>query len=423
MAAPDVAAVASANSTTNDVVVAVPAGTTNGDLLIAVNASDWSSFANNDVPAAFKTGTGGITLGTSDYDAGTDGFHMALGARIANSEPANYTFPVGPASGNVAAILRITGHDSTPVIAQVAPSTTGSGAQAPSIVPNGSDDLLLTFHGAETTSGGSRTWTPPTGMTEVVDRQEDIWTFLLVAKLQNPSNPSGIKTATPSSGIDNGVGCTISIKAAAAGGTNLVIQDATHAQVADNITIVQQHALTVQETRHIHTADGILLTQNHLLIVQKPVHAQTADNLTLSDIINLAVQKAIHAQNADNLNLPQIHNIAIHKAFLQTAADIVNFSGEEGEPVTVADVQVEKLQTLTASTGSISDLMHKYYGGLSGLAPVAAFSVSDHQRVYWETQTGLSGRSLADLERAFYDVQLVPSGSLADREYVYWSGL
>jgi hypothetical protein len=401
MAAPTVASVASNDGDSVDIVVSVPAGTANGDLLIAISASDWGTFAGNDVPAAFKTGTGGITLGTSDYDAGSNAVHIALGARIASSEPANYTFP-HDSSALVSAIVRITGHDSTPVIAQVAPRTTGTGKEAPSIVPNGSDDLLLCIFAGEHNGSGAITWTPPSGMTEHVDRQSTIWTSLLVASLQSPSNPSGVKTATPSITVDTGAGCAIAIKAASSG-TNLVIQDASLAISSDNIALTQVHSLVV--------ADATLGT--------------SSDNITLTQIIDLAIQKATMATRADVPSLSQVHQIVVHDAFLQTSADIVNMAGTSGGPMSVADLQAQKLPALTGKTGSVEDLLHEYYGGLSGLAPVAAFSTSDHQRAYYATQTGLNKAiySFHDLEKAFYDQLLVPSGSLADRTFVYWTGL
>lgn len=204
---------------------------------------------------------------------------------------------------------------------------------------------------------------------------------------------------------------------------NLVVNDARSTSVADNITITQVHQLNIQETRHVTVADTVFIGQNHFLIVQDTVHETKADHLSLTGLIDLAIHKAVQATRSDNIDFTQVHQLVIHKSYLRSLADIVVFLGEGGDVVSVTDVQVQKMATLTGKTGSIQDLEHAYYGSLSGLAPAGSFSVSDHQRVYWETQTGLSARSLADLEKAFYDAQLVPSGSLADRELVYWSGL
>jgi len=207
-----VATVASGNGTGN-YTVNVPASTANGDLLIAVNASDWSTLALEDVPAGFTT------LTTSRYDGGTNAVHVALGYRIASSEPANYTFAGGGGSDSAGCLLRITGHQSTPTIVQVAPTAfvAGSGATvAPTITPNGTDDLLLCFAVADgANGGGTLTWTAPSGMTEHIDVQSTTFTTLTVASLQSPSSPSGTKTFTPSAAHDKGACCTISIKSAA----------------------------------------------------------------------------------------------------------------------------------------------------------------------------------------------------------------
>lgn len=209
-----VAGSASGSGTAN-FTVSVPTGTANGDLLIAVNASDWSTLALEDVPAGFTA------LTTSRYDGGSNKVHIALGYRIASSEPASYTFAGGGGADSAGAILRITGHETTPTIAQVAPVAlvAGSGAvSAPSINPNGTDDLLLCMACTDGASGGGAiTWTAPSGMTKQIDKQSNTFTSLVVASLQSPSTPSGTKTFTPSTAHDAGGVCTVSIKSAAAG--------------------------------------------------------------------------------------------------------------------------------------------------------------------------------------------------------------
>jgi hypothetical protein len=207
---PVVASVASADNNSVSFPVSVPTGTANGDLLIGAVASDWGTDAGNAFPA------GWTKLTTSSYTAGSNAFHIAVYARVAASEPSSYTVALDSA-GDVAAILRITGWDSASgiagAVAQVAPSTTGTGRTAPSIVPFGANDLLITFHGAEKSGSAANTWTPPAGMTEDVDRQSTIWTSLEINHLANPSNPSGTKAATPSVAVDTGAACAISIAA------------------------------------------------------------------------------------------------------------------------------------------------------------------------------------------------------------------
>lgn len=224
MTAPLVAGVASNDGDSISFPVSVPAGTADLDLLIGVVSSDWGADSANAFPTPAWT-----KLTTSSYSGGTDAWHTAIYARIASSEPASYTVSLAPSSGNVAAILRITGWDSAAGIAgavkEVAPVAVVGGVTtlaAPSIVPAGGDDLLITFHGGEASGSGARTWTQPPGMSEQLDRQSTIWTSLEVSILDSPSNPSGTKTATVSATIDNGAACTISIKAVAGGAAAVV---------------------------------------------------------------------------------------------------------------------------------------------------------------------------------------------------------
>jgi hypothetical protein len=86
----------------------------------------------------------------------------------------------------------------------------------------------------------------------------------------------------------------------------LVIQNATHAQAADNISLTQHHVLVVQSALHAHAADNVALTQHHVLAIQNSSHAQTADNVTLtaySLYVTLTIQNATHVHSADNIEL------------------------------------------------------------------------------------------------------------------------
>lgn len=78
---PVVAAVASNNSNTAGYQVNVPTGTVNGDLLIGVVASDFGTFAGN------ALGTGWTELTTSEYNGGTNAFHVGLWARVRPRNP------------------------------------------------------------------------------------------------------------------------------------------------------------------------------------------------------------------------------------------------------------------------------------------------------------------------------------------------
>lgn len=134
-----------------------------------------------------------------------------------------------------------------------------------------------------------------------------------------------------------------------AGGTttSLIVQDATHAHVADGVTLTTQWMLTVAEALHGHAADNITLgvtgtanlaiadatsghtsdtvalTLNSLLAVFDAIHAHSADNLTLdtSNATALTVQDSTHAHGADNLGLTLDTWLAIVEAAHGHTAD------------------------------------------------------------------------------------------------------
>lgn len=72
--------------------------------------------------------------------------------------------------------------------------------------------------------------------------------------------------------------------------------------------------------------------------------------------------------------------------------------------------------------GTIRDLEYTYYSNLSGLTPKLLYSLADHQRTYWEAQTGVTKASLADLEMAFYASKGINFGSISDRRLAFFSG-
>lgn len=85
----------------------------------------------------------------------------------------------------------------------------------------------------------------------------------------------------------------------------LTVADATHAHLADSPTLTTDSALTVAEAYHAQAADTLGLTADNLLAVNESAHAHAADNVVLdtSNSTPLAVQETAHAHSADNLDL------------------------------------------------------------------------------------------------------------------------
>lgn len=391
--APVVANVTSANSNSAGYPVNVPPGTVNGDLLIGAVASDFGTFAGN----AF--GTGWTELTTSEYNGGTNAFHVGLWARVASSEPASYTVS-HDSSDSVAAILRITGWDSASGISgivQVAPSTTGTGTTAPSAVPGGTDSLLLTFHGAETSAGGARTWTPPSGMTELVDRQSTTWTTLEVNRLSGPSNPSGTKVATPSASVDTGAACTLIINAPSSGftGSSAVTQDdqtssaSGLAGVIGSAAVVQddqvssatgqlQHSGTAATTQddQVSAATGLAGVIGSAAASQDDQASSAAGSLTFTGTASVTQADQISAASGSTLSGVTGTAAVTQDDQTSTAAGLAGVIGT-GAPVqddqassasgaltyTGSAAVVQDDQTATASGSALS--------GISGSASVA----------------------------------------------------
>ena len=208
---PVAAGSATGHGSSTSYTVNVPAGTQDGDLLIAVSASDWETLADHAVPTGFTA------LSTSSYDGGSNSIHAAIGYRIASSEPANYTFTDGVSAGsdNAGMIIRVTGADATPVIAQVAPTaiTAGTGTvTAPSPTPDSSSDLIIVAvvtDGGD--GGGSVSWSWHASCAEINEVQSTTFTSISAAA----TDSSGTYTATASPDHNNGGAIAISIKTAA----------------------------------------------------------------------------------------------------------------------------------------------------------------------------------------------------------------
>ena len=95
-----------------------------------------------------------------------------------------------------------------------------------------------------------------------------------------------------------------------------------------------------------------------------------------------------------------------------------------------------KRQFLLDNTGLPSlkntnlDLEFAYYSALSGLTPILKYTVADHKRAYLETQTGLSKKTMAFLERTFWLNEGIQSNTMQSMAYdfyrlsntPYWTG-
>jgi len=144
---------------------------------------------------------------------------------------------------------------------------------------------------------------------------------------------------------------------AGGGGTNLTIQDATHAHSADSLTLTLGYTnLTIADATHGHTADSLALTVDGTLAIQDATHAHTADNLSLSvtGATDLTIQEATHGQSADNLALTLGYvDLLIQDATHGHTADNVTLGGLYTDLELILKI-LSNRQELNAGTGTFT---------------------------------------------------------------------
>ena len=172
-----------------------PTGVVAGDLLLGFQASDVDgSFAAMTAPA------GWLQIGLGPTGA-TLPFLKVWQKAATGSEPASYGFPDATGANGSAAIVALYGHNSTtPVSAgpTFSSSTTASTSHVAPSVTGVDGGVLLTAHVAHS-NNTTRTYTPPTGMTELADPTsgDNGWIALGVNMLALAAGgATGTKTAT-----------------------------------------------------------------------------------------------------------------------------------------------------------------------------------------------------------------------------------
>lgn len=149
---------------------------------------------------------------------------------------------------------------------------------------------------------------------------------------------------------------------AAGGSITLTINDATHGQTADGVSLTQQHQLAVQDASHAHAVDNLALTQQHELAVDDATHGHAADNLTLSTELTLSIADALHGHAVDNITLVQQHVLVVADATHGHSAD--NVVLETGTNLTIADAThahtVDNLVLTQQHVLVVADAFHQH---------------------------------------------------------------
>lgn len=182
---------------------------------------------------------------------------------------------------------------------------------------------------------------------------------------------------------------------ATTGTANLVVQEATHAHVADGVTLTTQWMLTVAEALHGHAADNITLgvTGTANLAIADATSGHTSDTVALTLNSLLAVFDAIHAHSADNLTLDTSNATAL------TVQDSTHAHGADNlglsldtwlAIVDAAHAHAADAPTLSASVALlIAEALHAHY------ADVAVLSLPGETTLTPEDITAIAAAVLA----------------------------
>ena len=194
-----------------NLVIDVPTGTVVGDVMIAAITATPSD-------TIITTPLGWILIQSQLQTAITSSVVNTYYRVASASEPGSYTWVLSTTHiGAVGAVLSYSGVDNSAPIDVWADAATASSLThtAPSVDATLNDDLLITVH--EYTS--ARSWTPPPGMTERIDRasrnpNNNGITLQMNEQLLSAVGATGTKTATAQSSADSGATVSIALRAA-----------------------------------------------------------------------------------------------------------------------------------------------------------------------------------------------------------------
>jgi len=126
---------------------------------------------------------------------------------------------------------------------------------------------------------------------------------------------------------------------ATTGTANLVVQEATHAHVADGVTLTTQWLLAVAEALHSHTAESVTLSLQTALVVLEALHTHAAENLTLgvTGTANLTIADATSGHTSDTVAFTLNSLLAVFDAIHTHTADNLTLDTSNATALTVQD--------------------------------------------------------------------------------------
>lgn len=174
------------NASSGSSIISVPTGTSNGHVMVAFVV------VNNTTTTT--TPSGWTLIDTQVNGVGFTG-RTSMYYRVANSEPANYTFTHSSTQRNAGWIATFSGVD-TSTVTDGSSKATGNACQAPSITTTTSNTMLI--YGVNNDNTFACTFTPPTGMTEFIDTGGAGGVYGAYQAIAS-TGATGTRTATPSS--------------------------------------------------------------------------------------------------------------------------------------------------------------------------------------------------------------------------------
>ena len=177
--------------------------------------------------------------------------------------------------------------------------------------------------------------------------------------------------------------------------TSLIVQDATHAHIADGVSLTTQWLLTIAESLHGHAADNLTLSATGAanLVVQDAAHAHIADSISLTTNWLLSIADALHSHAAENLLLETSNAtfLTVQDSAHTHGADIIGFSLDTWLAIVdAAHAHAADAPTLSASVALlIAEALHAHY------ADVAVLSLPGETTLTPEDITAIAAAVLA----------------------------
>lgn len=198
------------NSTTGGTSLTVnkPSSVVDGDVMVAA-----ITIASNTITV---TAPSGWTLRNTQTQGSASVSKLLTYYKVASSEGANYTWSFSGSIAAVGGIVAFSGVDTASPIDVYGGQTTASSTShaTPSITTTVANTMLVSIH----EFASSRNWTPPTGMTEVIDQYSASSAGSGGVSLemnyvtQVTAGATGTKTATASSNADRGATFILALK-------------------------------------------------------------------------------------------------------------------------------------------------------------------------------------------------------------------